>query len=199
MLYLKLPVRQQCVILGYEDRDHSFFKQYMEIRDFHYVQKNAWEPQGGEDVYDQHSKFLLVVTEGRVTSGCRIIHDVIGLPIRELLEEEGLPTEQVPFGSTEVSRFGVHPEVLKSRSAIENVKCIALALETYFKLFDVTTSYAVLISVLENMLVKFGVHIERLPQPVVTHHGESVFNTVKFLANTKQDQTQTVLIQAQQA
>lgn len=196
MLYLKLPVRQQCVILGYKDRNHLFFKQYMEIRDFHYVQKNLWEPRGGEDVYDQHSKFVLVVSEGQVTAGCRIIYDVVGLPIRELLKENGLSVAQVPVGSTEISRFGVHPEVLKNRSAIENVKCIALALETYFRLFEVTTSYAVLISTLEDMLIKFGVEIERLPYSAVTYHGEAVFHTVRISARQAQPE---LVAEAQEA
>ena len=130
MLYLKLPVRLQCVILEHEDRNHSFFEQYMSIRDFHYVTRKAWEPKGGEDRYDCHSKFVVVVSEGKVLACCRIIYDVVGLPVREVLRAQGLPVGQVPPGSTEVSRFGVHPEVLKKQGAIEHIKCLSLALET---------------------------------------------------------------------
>ncbi len=189
MLYLYvpgLPSGVKAIVLSSQERGHVLFTEYMSIRDHHYLTKNQWEPHGGEDVYDQHSHFILLLVNGKAVIGCRMISDIVGLPIREVLAEQGLPTRQIPPGSHEISRFAVHPGVLRSKRALELLGHFASAIKLYCESQEIEETYAVLISILEKWFTNLGVAIERLPRSATTRHGDSVFNTVRITTGNSQ-------------
>jgi len=168
------------VVLGWEERDHRFFQEYMEIRDFHYTHKNQWEPEGGEDEYDPHSTFVLVVELGHVVAGCRIISDDIGLPVRDVLREHGLPIDQIPDGSCEISRFVVHPMYLGKRETAEYVRYLTSCIQIHCKKCLISEAYAVMISVLEKWMQRLEIPVFPLSTPAVIRHGDQQFRTVRF-------------------
>jgi N-acyl-L-homoserine lactone synthetase len=187
MKYLEhdsLPPYVKVVVLNYQERDNPLYQKYMEIRDFHYTHKNQWEPEGGEDAYDCHSTFVIVTdsrADDEIITGCRIISDNIGLPVRDVLREHGLPTDQIPEGSCEISRFVMNPLYLNCREKAEYVRYQTLALEAYCREQKIPALYAVMISVVEKLLGRLGFKVTPLAEPAVVNHGDMGFRTVRFL------------------
>lgn len=171
----------KAMVFYYTERGHPLVKEYMSIRDYHYSIKNKWESHTGEDAYDPHSIYLLVVHKEQVMVGCRIIKDEIDLPVRELLREQGLPTSQIPEGSCEISRLAINPVVLGSRQLSRMLVAFTEACSAFGEMHGVDRSYGVLISGLHKWFRKQGsMKIEELSQPATTRHGESSFTTVSF-------------------
>jgi len=176
----KSPPPISGVVLQWKERDHQYFKEYMMIRDFHYHHKNQWEEREGVDQYDPHSIFVLVVESRHVVAGCRIINDDIGLPVREVLRNNGLPTEQIPLGSCEISRFVIHPAHLARKETGDYVSYLADAIKLYCSENRIFSAYAVMISILEKWMDRLGIPVFPLSQPAVISHGSETFRTVRF-------------------
>jgi len=193
--------------LGDEEGEH-FIHQYITIRDDHYVHKHKWEPKGGFDQYDAHSVFVILVESGVVVAGCRIIieDELIEVPVKEVLRENGLPTNQIPAGAIEISRFGIRvdrlelptwlgplrrfktvrrtmhviPFLLKRRRINRYLNVLTDAIHIYADEHNYQEAYAVLRELLANHLEKIGVQFEALPYSITVKHGKDQFKTVKI-------------------
>ena len=83
----------------------SFYR----LRDQIFAEKYQWEePQGLErDRYDRAAKFIVVIRDGQVVAGCRIIHRSLlnnPLPMEETLDEAGRMVIN-PSTAVEISRM----------------------------------------------------------------------------------------------
>ena len=168
----------------FSSHNTSLFEQYQSICNFHYVQKHSWETDGCTDEYRMYCQYVALLNkdtfEDTLIVGARVITDVNGLPIRSLLTSCGLPAEQVPAGSHEISRFVVDPDVLRSKQGMRYTQQFAAGLITYFHTANISVAYAVLRCELAKRLSRIGVYIEPLPEGTITRHGTSSFSTVRM-------------------
>ena len=89
---------------------HALMAQsFYRLRDQIFAEKYQWEePQGLElDRYDRAAKFVVVIRDGQVVAGCRIIHRSLlnnPLPMEETLDEAGRMVIN-PSTAVEISRM----------------------------------------------------------------------------------------------
>ncbi|MEN9921932.1 MAG: Acetyltransferase domain [Candidatus Parcubacteria bacterium] len=176
----RFPPNTVGVVLTHDEQADAYFDEYMGIRDFHYTKRRPWETEGGVDKYDAHSKYVLLVESGHVVAGCRIISDVIGLPVRDVLREHGLPTDQIPEGSCEISRFVIHPDYLGKKETGEYVDTLARTVKKHCQDSQIPGVFAVMISVLEKWMQRLNIPVFPLSQPVTINHGDQSFRTVRL-------------------
>jgi N-acyl-L-homoserine lactone synthetase len=181
----ELPIKTSMNLRGFvltqSDAQHSFFKQYETIRDWHYIEKHCWETEG-TDQFDQHSEVVVLVDQDEVIAGCRMIHDSThSLPIRELLRVEGKSLEQVPTGSIEASRFGISPRFLGTEHVDTVLGHFVTTVIEYAEMHTHREIFAVLISILEARFRKQPpVAVHHLKDGVRERHGKHRFNTVRL-------------------
>jgi len=151
-------------------RLESLVSQFMAIRHKIWVVDHGWE-EDDKDHYDLCSTFLLLVKNGVVLAGCRLIHDVYGLPIRELVGETA-----VPSGSIELSRFCVTKNSTLPRSRLARLLVYGITIYTC-RLEIAGKVCAVLRDSLILLLKNFQVQIEPVAGRT-TRHRLSSFSPV---------------------
>ena len=178
-----LPANLKAFVLTMDDSAHPLFQQYMEIRDFHYVEKHHWTKEG-VDEFDEFSTFVVLVQDNTVLVAGRVVHDSreADLPIRLVLREAGKPTSQIPQGSVEISRFGVNPKLLGTRDVNRLLGAFVNVIADYCEASNIRDIFAVLISILERRFSHMShLKVERLSDGVMTTHGTSEFHTVRLI------------------
>lgn len=168
------------LLLTANDRAHPLFQDYVGVRDYFYTEKKAWESSPGLDRYDPKSNFLLLGVGEVLVAGCRVINGATWLPIHTVLADAGLPVDQVPSGSIELSRFGINPAIHHGRSGLEYLTKFSEGMLLFAKQLPMETAYAVLRCELGKMLRKIGISIEPLEHSTTVSHGTTKFSTVQF-------------------